>query len=119
MPRICRKRCTAGDIWRLTGRLRAETEPAPLREAGVVTTVTRDAANLVATERARQSACANEGADKLSGGPGDRRRRPCLCPPSAGSTYDSVCAPFSRVDHQGSTSPCHVGWRGRARTTVL
>jgi hypothetical protein len=33
--------------------------------------VTRAAANLEATERARQSACANEGANKLSSVPGD------------------------------------------------
>ena len=33
--------------------------------------VTRAAANLVATERAPQSACANEGADKPSSGLGD------------------------------------------------
>jgi hypothetical protein len=33
--------------------------------------IVRAAANLIATERARQSACANEGAAKLSGGPDD------------------------------------------------
>ncbi len=47
--------------------------------AGVVTWVTRHAANLVATERARQSSCANEGATKLSIVTGGPQRRPCSC----------------------------------------
>jgi hypothetical protein len=41
--------------------------------------VARDAANLEATERARQLSGANEGANKLSLVPGDPQRRPVPC----------------------------------------
>ena len=63
----------------------------------MVTPVTRTAANLAATERARQSACATEGADKLSIGPGDRRRRPCLRKRRLGNTlYVARSTPFPK-----------------------
>ena len=53
--------------------------------AGVAMWVTRDAANLAAPERVRQSACANEGADNLSIVPGDPQRRLCPCDTKPGT----------------------------------